>query len=376
MDTAVLSSLVTFTKGRMTKTLDTRLSKDDLPYLTIDVMEGGVPKYAAASAGVKSDGTDVLVVADGSRSGLVFYGKKGLVASTILRVSTDENKLDSKYLYYYTQQHMWDGSAFRKGSTVPHFNYTKAGSELIVIPELTKQRKVVEILSDVDMAIEATQETIEHTERLKSGLLNKLIAEKTENPPNGWELKPLSEVASVQRGKFSQRPRNDPAFYGGDIPFIQTGDVVASSGKITKYTQTLNEKGLSVSRLFPKGTIVMTIAANIGATAVLDFDSCFPDSLVGITPKTGIDATYLEYYLQTKVGYLNSIATQSAQKNINLEKLYPLEVLVPPTDEQTNISGVLTSIDEKIAINKQVLAAQLDLKRGLLEDLFSGKVQV
>ena len=100
-----------------------------------------------------------------------------------------------------------------------------------------------------------------------------------------WPMVPLEETCEIQRGKFSYRPRNEPRSYGGRYPFIQTGDVVrANGGKIT-YTQTLNEDGLSVSKLFQPPVVLITIAANIGDTAVLDFPSCFPDSIVGLIPK-------------------------------------------------------------------------------------------
>src|SRR5450631_3423649 len=86
-----------------------------------------------------------------------------------------------------------------------------------------------------------------------------------------WPKVPLEETCDIQRGKFSHRPRNEPRFFGGQYPFIQTGDVVrANGGKIT-YTQTLNEDGLSVSKLFQPPLVVITIAANIGDTALLDF---------------------------------------------------------------------------------------------------------
>ncbi len=102
---------------------------------------------------------------------------------------------------------------------------------------------------------------------------------------SGWESKPLKQAAEVARGKFTHRPRNEPRFYGGEIPFIQIGDISSSNRYIRHYTQTLNEDGLKISRLFPVGTVVIAITgATIGVTGILTFESCFPDSIVGITP--------------------------------------------------------------------------------------------
>lgn len=111
--------------------------------------------------------------------------------------------------------------------------------------------------------------------------------------PQHWEVLRVKQATRILRGKFTHRPRNDPSLYDGEYPFIQTG-IVARAGKfITRYNQTLNEKGLSVSKMFPNGTLVMTIAANIGEVAVLTFDACFPDSIVGFVPSKKSDRDYL-----------------------------------------------------------------------------------
>jgi hypothetical protein len=98
------------------------------------------------------------------------------------------------------------------------------------------------------------------------------------------------------RGKFTHRPRNDPRFYDGQYPFIQTGDVANANKFIMEYTQTLNENGYAVSKEFPSGTLVMTIAANIGDMAILNFNACFPDSIVGFLPSKMTDIFFL-YHL-------------------------------------------------------------------------------
>lgn len=98
--------------------------------------------------------------------------------------------------------------------------------------------------------------------------------------PEEWQTVCLEDIASVERGKFSARPRNDPRYYGGKYPFLQTGDVASASGVIYTYSQTLNEDGLNVSRLFPRETLLITIAANIGDVAEVGMDFACPDSLV------------------------------------------------------------------------------------------------
>ena len=69
--------------------------------------------------------------------------------------------------------------------------------------------------------------------------------------PRSWQLRPLSAVATLERGRFLHRPRNEPRFYGGKTPFVQTGDVVRSQGWIREFTQTLNDSGVAISPFFP-----------------------------------------------------------------------------------------------------------------------------
>ncbi len=132
-----------------------------------------------------------------------------------------------------------------------------------------------------------------------------------------WKKAKLKDVAKIERGRFSPRPRNNPIYYGGDIPFVQTSDVVNSNGRIAFYSQTLNEKGLKVSKQFPKGTILITIAANIGYTGVLQFDMACPDSLIGIGCREEVDKYFLNYYLSTQQKRMDYLAPEGAQKNIN-----------------------------------------------------------
>lgn len=176
--------------------------------------------------------------------------------------------------------------------------------------------------------------------------LNKLtILENTKLPK-----KKLAEVAELKRGKFSHRPRNDERFFGGQYPFIQTGEIVKasnSSGKI-EYSQTLNELGLSVSKLFDEDVLLITIAANIGDTAILDYPACFPDSIVAILPKNkDVSLKYLNVYFKFLKKYLENLAPSAAQKNLTLEQLAPTPVVLPTIINQKKIVAIFDNYAEQ-----------------------------
>ncbi len=192
-----------------------------------------------------------------------------------------------------------------------------------------------------------------------------------------WKIERLGELARIERGRFSHRPRNDPCFYGGDIPFIQTGDVSgAKLGIIHYYTQTLNEKGLSVSKVFPRGTLLVSIAANIGDSAILGFDSACPDSVIAVTPHDQLDTVFLRYYMAGQQRWLTYLAPAGAQKNINVEFLDDLEIEHPPLPEQRKIADILGAWDEALEKLDALIAAKDRRKQALMQQLLTGNLRM
>jgi type I restriction enzyme S subunit len=194
--------------------------------------------------------------------------------------------------------------------------------------------------------------------------------------PKTWQIKKLEDVAIVERGKFAHRPRNEPRFYGGDIPFIQTGDIAEAKGVIKNYTQTLNEEGLKISKMFKKGTIVVSIAGNIGDVGMLDFDACFPDSVIGISVRDNVNGFFLMYMLQNLQHEISAKAPRSTQKNINLAILKLLRIPIPPMPEQLKIATILSDVNKKLELERNEKARLERIKRGLMDLLLTGKIRV
>ncbi|HDY7774900.1 TPA: restriction endonuclease subunit S [Vibrio vulnificus] len=197
--------------------------------------------------------------------------------------------------------------------------------------------------------------------------------EKPFELPNGWEWCRLPDLGELARGKSKHRPRNDPKLYeNGNIPLVQTGDVARANGTILTYTAKYNEFGLAQSQLWPKGTLCITIAANIADTATLGFDACFPDSVVGYTPyDKEIPTVYFDYFIKTAKENLERFAPSTAQKNINLEILSNVLVPCPPMQqfprivEKVNLLlGICDELKERL---KESQMSQLQLTDAIVE---------
>ena len=197
--------------------------------------------------------------------------------------------------------------------------------------------------------------------------------------PEGWVWATLPQLGELARGKSKHRPRDDDALYGGPYPFIQTGDVRRSEGSISEYTQTYSELGLSQSRLWPTGTLCITIAANIAETGILNFSACFPDSVVGfISALAQVTTCYVELFIRTAKEDLERFAPATAQKNINLKVLEAVAIPLPPLAEQHRI---VTEVDRRLSILRETEAqveANLQraerLRQSILAAAFSGRL--
>jgi len=197
--------------------------------------------------------------------------------------------------------------------------------------------------------------------------------------PDGWEWCRLGNYALFERGKFSMRPRNDQSCYGGIYPFIQIGSLDSKGSVITTCNKTLNEKGLSVSKMFEKGTVMVAIVGGtIGNLGVLGKDMCFPDSMVGVRPYDFCNQDYILLLLRHFQPFLKEVSYQMAgQPNIKLPNLNNLMCALPPLAEQkaivAKVEKLLTLCDELETqiTNNQTHADQL--MQSVLKEAFATK---
>ena len=254
----------------------------------------------------------------------------------------------------------------------------------ISLPPINEQERIIATLRGADDAIEANIEVIARTLALKKSLADELLRRGLPGVhtrfkdsalgriPEAWEVRRLDEVARVERGKFTHRPRNEPSMYGGATPFVQTGDITASGWYLHGYSQTLSERGLTVSRLFPAGTILLAIAqtrGNIGATTITRFPVAFPDSVVGITPNAGFTPEYLLTALEHAQRRIIGAATESAQANLSLDLLRPVPIEVPTKAERELITKAVKDIEQCLERAHENLKSLRVLRDGLLPSL-------
>lgn len=291
----------------------------------------------------------------------------------------DKSIVVLKYVYYNLLaniEHIQKGFG---GAAIKNVSKTYLKNTPIIYPDLPEQQRIVAkldtLFADIEKEKQVVQQNLQNAKELFESELNKLFTENT-----GWEHKKLSEVAiDFGRGKSKHRPRNDKCLYGGPYPFIQTGDIRNSKHYITSYTQTYNETGLAQSKLWPKGTLCITIAANIAETGILDFDACFPDSVIGCTfDNNKTNACFVEYLLQSFKSVLQAKGKGSAQDNINLGTFENQFFPFPEKSVQDRIVQKLDTLREQIQELEQIYTQQIadldELKQAILKKAFNGEL--
>ena len=300
---------------------------------------------------------------------------------TVFKFKDDNNDFYEHY-FKTTGWHTYMRQAASTGAR--HDRMAISSESFIAMPlpvsSPEEQQKIADCLSSLDELIAAQARKVDALKTHKKGLMQQLFPRESETQPRlrfpefqyagKWEEKKLGTICDIQRGKFSHRPRNDPKFFGGKYPFIQTGDVVKSGGGAVIASQTLNDEGLAVSKLFKPTIVLITIAANIGDTGLLETEGCFTDSVVGLIPNKEVIPIFLELVMRGQKENLNKVATTGAQKNINNEILREVSVLLPLVHEQQRIADCLTSLDTLITATTQELDTLKTHKRGLMQQLF------
>jgi type I restriction enzyme S subunit len=297
------------------------------------------------------------------KSGDVLYGKlrpylnkvvhavdSGFCTTEIVPL-TPPPGLDGGYLFYWLKHPRFIEyvTAVSHGLNMPRLGTEAGKAAPFVLAPGSEQKRIAEKLDALFARLDACQGRLDRIPRILKRLRQSVIAAAISGEltrewreergfEDAWVSVRLADLGQLGRGKSKHRPRNDPRLYGGPYPFIQTGDIAQSGGKIERHTQTYSELGLAQSRIWPVSTLCITIAANIADTAILTYPACFPDSVVGfVANPSRVIPEFVKWSIDVISERLETLAPATAQKNINLAILNDIELRCPDLDEQAEI---------------------------------------
>jgi type I restriction enzyme S subunit len=259
-----------------------------------------------------------------------------------------------------------------------------------LLPPLPEQKKIAAILSSVDEAIASTQAVIDQTRKVKQGLLQQLLTRGIGHTkfkesaigeiPKGWDVAELREVSFIVRGS-TPRPAKDPRYFYGDyIPWITVSEISKDEWPYLIQTESfLTEEGKKQSRLIPKGTVILKNSGyGLGVPKILALDGCANDGIAAFLElDSNLEPRFLYYFLYSMTKeFRRAIARGVDQPNLNTELIGGVKIPIPPLKEQEKVVEALFSCDELIRETENTATRYLDLKRGLMQDLLTGRVRV
>lgn len=413
-----LGEVVKFQRGYSYRSADISETKTRIRFITINDIEkeGGLKRnaeriYLKESMQIRDQHIlfpgDVLIANTDMTKGFII-GAPLLITPELLmedgilvysmdltKLIFDKKTLDSYFLFYLLS---WPKirtimKTFSQGVNVQHLNHNLAKTLNFPLPPLEEQKKIAEVLRSIDDAVQAVEESIEKLERIKKGAMEQLLTKgigharfkevelngRKVKIPEEWKVVKLGEVAEIRRGA-SPRPKGDPRYFGGDIPWIKISDV--SKYKRGLYLlntdDTVTEEGKNKSVYCPDGTLIVSNSGTIGEPAIIQTGKggCIHDGFVSVNPIKDIDKIFLYYFFEAKKAEFHLKAQRGTQGNMNTKLWKETKLPLPPLEEQKKIAEILRTIDDAIEIKRQKKEKLERMKKVVMEKLLTGEVRV
>lgn len=403
----------TITKGSTPTTYGFKYLNSGIPFVKVENINGGkiikesINRYISKEAHEfqkrsKLQNGDILFSIAGTIGRVCLVSKKDIPANTnqaLAIIRGTGNYIAPEFLKIQLDSHVSQHVKSKaRGGAMNNISLSDLKHMDIVLPPIKEQELITQEIETqftrLDAAIKSLKTIKKNLDVYRNSVLKAAFEGNFTNDegkktidtlgfqlrmPKSWNIGKLSDLGDYSRGKSKHRPRNDPILYKhGKYPFIQTGEISNANRLVKSYRKMYNDTGLKQSKLWPKGTLCITIAANIAKTAILDFDACFPDSVIGFNSKAEKSILFVMYYIQLLQQILDVKASATAQKNINIGTFERISFPNLDDDLQEQIVQEIESrfsVIDKLeqTINKALIKAN-QLRKSILKSAFEGKL--
>lgn len=368
---ARLGDVATYINGYAFKPSD--WSNTGLPIIRIQDLTGNsyqanryngeyAPKYEVNKG-------DVLISWSASLGVYVWQGDKALLNQHIFKVVFDKTEISKSFFVYQVENILEKSASEAHGATMKHLTKPVFDALPFYLPPFDEQRKIAAVLDKVSNLIAKRRQQLDKLDLLVKARFVEMFGNPVSNTLH-LPLLSLPELGEFGRGVSKHRPRNAPELLDGKYPLVQTGEIANADLYISSYKNTYSDLGFQQSKMWKAGTLCITIAANIAKTAILAFDACFPDSVVGFIANEKTNNIFIHYWFSFFQQILEAQAPESAQKNINLKILSELKVIVPSIEVQNQFAAFVEQTEKtKITISRSLEKLET-LKKALMQEYF------
>jgi type I restriction enzyme S subunit len=301
------------------------------------------------------------------------------ISQDLTGVIINKARAQEEFLYWALEKNKGKLIGLNQGSTIKGILRSDLRNLTLPLPSLPEQKKIATILSTVDDAIQKTDEIIAKTERLKKGLMQRLLTRgmghtkfrQTEigEIPEEWKTSSLAEVCHVIMG---QSPPSET--YNRDrvgLPFLQGR---MDFGDIYPNPSVYCSKPIKIAEV---GDILVSVRAPVGDVNIATSKCCIGRGLAAIrSDKNQLDSKFIFYQLRHFSTKLAGLGSGSTFKAIRRRDLEILPTVLPSLPEQKKIASVLSTVDEQIEKERAKKGHLEQLKKGLMQVLLTGKVRV
>jgi type I restriction enzyme S subunit len=351
-------------------------------------INGSVPVYG--SNGIVGSHNEAIVDEPGliiGRKGSAGQVHRSLVPfcpidTTFYVTASDAPETDLEFLFYLLR-HI-DLTRITGDVGVPGLNREMAYLEPIRFPTtLPEQKKIAEILSTVQRAIEEQGRVIQTTTELKKAFMQKLFTEGLRNEPQkqteigpipeSWEVVAVGDVCrSIVPG------RNKPKVFDGDIPWLTTPNIKGLdyiNADVDGLRVTPDELKSSGGRLVPEKSVIMSCVGEFGVSAVTNIEIVINQQLHAFVCAANLNPVFLCNQLRYRKPYMESIAAITTIPYLNKSKCESVPTALPSREEQDEIAHCFETLDSKRNEHVRHKQALKDLFLTLLHELMTAKTR-
>ena len=320
-------------------------------------------------------------------------GVEGCFPDSIVGFVADPEKADVRFVKYYLEILKLRMQNISHGATQDNLSLEKLLSFDFLVPHLTIQRRIADILSAYGELIENSQQRIKILESMARNLYREwfvnfrfpghesapLIPSVVGDIPQGWEVKPLTELCDRIESGGTPRRGNSEYWENGEIDWYKTGELwdgflFGSQEKITVSGQLE-----SSARLFDEGTILMAIygSPTVGRMGLLTRRASCNQAALGLVANNSlISQTYLYFVLYSLRDHFNNLAQGAAQQNISKEKVASALAVLPPRKMIKSFDAVAEPVFAQLKTLQSQIQNLRATRDALLPRLLSGQIEV